>query len=114
LTTQAFETLYRRILELSATHAKGRLLVTLGGGYEARVVARVWTILVLTLLEQPLPDVLPDAWIARWRALLGPQAPRRLHDPVPPHPPIPGEELRHRHNQETLARLLDSLGRYWL
>lgn len=113
LTTQTFETLFRRILDLASDSAKGRLLVTLGGGYEAKVVARVWAILALTLLERPLPDVLPEAWVARWRHLLGPQAPRRLHDPVPPHPPIPGEELRHRHNQDSVSRLLDSLGRYW-
>ena len=114
LTTQAFETLHRRILELADQYAKGRLLVTLGGGYEARVVARVWAILVLTLLERPLPEALPEAWVARWQDLLGPHPPKRLQDPVPPHPPVPGEDLRHRHNQDNLARLLDSLSRFWL
>ena len=114
LTTQAFETLHRRVIELADQYAKGRLLVTLGGGYEARVVARVWAILVLTLLDRPLPEALPEAWVARWLPLLGPHPPRFLQDPVPPHPPIPGEDLRHRHNQDNLARLLDSLSRFWL
>ena len=114
LTTQTFETLYRRILELARVHAQGRLLVTLGGGYEAQVVSRVWTILVLTLLGHPIPDRLPERWIERWRSHLGAHPPEHLHDPVPPHPPIPGEDLRHRHNQDTVSRLLETLGRYWL
>jgi acetoin utilization protein AcuC len=114
LTTQAFETLYRRVIDLSDQYAHGRLLVTLGGGYEARVVSRVWAILVLTLLGRPLPERLPEAWVTRWRSLLGEQPPLLLHDSVPPHPPIPGEDLRHRHNQDTVSRLLDALGRYWL
>ncbi len=114
LTTQAFERLYRRAMELADQHAHGRLLATLGGGYEAKVVARVWAILVLTLLGRPIPERLPPRWLARWQPLLGPEPPGCLHDPVPPYPPIPGAESRHRHNQDTLARLLDSLGRYWL
>jgi acetoin utilization protein AcuC len=45
LTTQAFETLYRRILKLADSHTKGRVLFTLGGGYDTQVAARVWSIL---------------------------------------------------------------------
>ena len=113
LTTQAFQALYRRTLELAERHAQGRLLVTLGGGYEAHVVARTWAILALTLLDRPVPDRLPAPWLERWRALLGPAAGPGLHDPVPPFPPIEGAELRARHNRDTVSRLLDSLSRYW-
>ena len=65
LTTQAFETLYRRILTLAGEHTQGRVLFTLGGGYEAQVVARVWTILYLTLMDLPIPEALPGPWLAR-------------------------------------------------
>lgn len=114
LTTQTFQALYDRILGLAATHAQGRTLFTLGGGYEAQVVARVWTILYLTLMDLPIPEVLPEAWLDRWRHLLGPEAGRTLHDPVPAYPELPGRDERNRRNRDVVARLTDSLFRYWM
>jgi len=113
LTTQAFETLYRRILQLAGEHTQSRVLFTLGGGYEAQVVARVWTILYLTLMDLPIPELLPEAWLARWEHLLGPEVGRTLHDPVPAYPEFPGREERSRRNRDVVDRLLDSLLRYW-
>ena len=113
LTTQTFEALYRRVLDLAQRHAQGRLLVTLGGGYEARMVARVWSILILTMLGLPVPERLPAAWIERWRALLGPEPLTHLHDPVPAFGPLPGREIRSHHNRDTVARLVDAMSRYW-
>jgi acetoin utilization protein AcuC len=113
LTTRDFQGLYQRILKLASEHAQGRLLVTLGGGYEAQAVARVWAILALTMLGLPLPEALPSAWIERWRHLLVDAVPATLHDPVPPFPPIPGSEARARHNRDTVARLIDSRARLW-
>lgn len=114
LTTQAFQTLYRRILELAEAHTKGRVLFTLGGGYEAQVVARVWTILYLTLMDLPIPEDLPGEWLKRWKQLLGPEAGRTLHDPEPAFPELPGREERARRNRDVVGRLRDSLLRYWL
>jgi acetoin utilization protein AcuC len=113
LTTQAFETLFRRILQLADAHTKGRVLVTLGGGYEAQVVARVWTILYLTMMELGIPRELPAEWLERWRRLLGPEVGHTLHDPVPAFPELPGREERARRNRDVVGRLLDSLLRYW-
>ena len=113
LTTQAFEALYRRIITLASAHTKGRVLVTLGGGYEAQVVARVWTILYLTLMDLPIPEDLPPEWLERWQHLLGPEVGRTLHDPVPAFPEFPGREDRTRRNRDVVGRLLDSLLRYW-
>ncbi len=114
LTTQAFQTLYRRILELTDAHTKGRVLMTLGGGYEAQVVARVWTILYLTLMDLPIPEDLPREWLERWKHLLGPEVGRTLQDPKPAFPELPGREERARRNQDVVGRLRDSLLRYWL
>jgi acetoin utilization protein AcuC len=113
LTTQAFETLFRRILQLADAHTKGRVLVTLGGGYEAQVVARVWAILCLTMMELPVPQELPVEWLERWQTLLGPEVGHTLHDPVPAFPELPGREERARRNRDVVGRLLDSLLRYW-
>lgn len=114
LTTQAFETLFHRILQLATTHTKGRILVTLGGGYEAQVVARVWTILYLTMLGFPLSMELTGAWLEQWRTLLGPKVGHTLHDPVPAYPELPDREERARRNRDVVGRLLDSLLRFWL
>jgi acetoin utilization protein AcuC len=114
LTTQTFQALHRRILELAEAHTQGRVLVTLGGGYEAQVVARVWTILYLTLMDLPIPEDLPQDWLDRWQHLLGPEVGRTLHDPIPAYPELPGRAERNRRNQDVVARLLDSLVRYWL
>jgi hypothetical protein len=90
------------------------VLVTLGGGYEAQVVARVWTLLYLTMMELPIPTDLPQEWLQHWQTLLGPEVGRTLHDPVPAFPEFPGREERARRNQDVVGRLLDSLLRYWL
>jgi acetoin utilization protein AcuC len=112
LTTQNFQALYQRIIKLAADHAQGRLLVTLGGGYEAQAVARVWAILALTLLGLPLPERLPEDWVNRWRHLLGEEPPLTLQDLVPAFPAIPGAEKRARHNRDTVSRLIDSRARF--
>ncbi len=114
LTTQAFQALYQRVFELADTQARGRVLLTLGGGYEAQVVARVWAILYLTFLGLPLPEGLPDAWLNRWRHLLGPNAGRELHDPASAMPDLPGRETRTRRNRDVVSRLLDSVHRLWI
>lgn len=113
LTTQTFQALYQRVLKLAERHAQGRLLVTLGGGYEAQAVARVWAILALTLFDLPVPDQLPAEWVERWRHLLGETPPTSLQDPLPAFPPIPGAEKRRRHNRDTVARLIDARARFW-
>jgi acetoin utilization protein AcuC len=114
LTTQSFQALYQRILRLAGQYTKGRLLVTLGGGYEAQAVARVWAILASSMFESPLPELLPAGWVDRWRHLLGEDPPTHLQDPVPPFPPIPGSDKRSRHNRDTVARILESRSRFWL
>ncbi len=113
LTTRSFQGLFQRIARLADSHAEGRLLATLGGGYEAQAVARVWAILALTLGDQSLPERLPEGWLARWKDLLGDEVPPTLHDPEPAFPPIPGTEKRDRHNRDTVSRLIDSRARLW-
>ena len=77
------------------------------------MVARVWTILYLTLMDLPIPEALPGPWLARWQHLLGPEVGSTLHDPVPAYPEFPGREERSRRNRDVVDRLLDSLLRYW-
>jgi acetoin utilization protein AcuC len=114
LTTQAFQKLYQRIFDLADAHARGRVLLTLGGGYETQVVARVWTILYLTFMGLPIPERLPVEWLDRWRHLLGPDIGQHLHDPVSAIPDLPGRDARTRRNRDIVSRLLDSVRPWWI
>ena len=113
LTTQTFHTLYRRIFELAETHTQGRVLLTLGGGYEAQVVARVWTLLYLTMMDLPIPLELPAEWLHRWRDLLGPEVGSTLHDAAATIPIIPGGAARALRNRDVVSRLMASLIPGW-
>jgi acetoin utilization protein AcuC len=114
LTTQAFQTLFQRIFALADTHTRGRVLLTLGGGYEAQVVARVWTLLYLTMMELPVPKYLPAGWLESWQQLLGPGIGRELHDPASALADLPGHEARSRRNRDVVARLLESVRPHWV
>jgi acetoin utilization protein AcuC len=113
LTTRTYEQLFRRILGLADLHCAGRVLFTLGGGYSAQAAARVWALLYLTVNDLPVPDLLPDGWREAWARHLHPASFGTLHDPLPPHSPIPRREEIERHNRVVTARLRDALSRYW-
>lgn len=112
LTSHAFETLFRRILELAETHTEGRVVLTLGGGYDLDATVRLWAMLALLVQERPLPERLPEAWLARWQQRLEQPVTATLHDADPAidtgrRPTIA------QHNQETCQRLLEQATPYW-
>ncbi|HLJ33491.1 MAG TPA: GNAT family N-acetyltransferase, partial [Ktedonobacteraceae bacterium] len=54
--------------QLAHTYCGGRWVALGGGGYDQfRVVPRAWSILWAEMSQQPLPEQLPEGWIARWR-----------------------------------------------
>ncbi len=113
LTTQAYETLFKRILEYGEKYCRGRVLFTLGGGYDVRSVPRVWALLYLTVHGLPFPDELPPEWRRRWQEKLGTDLPAAMHDPETGGPPVPLREEISAHNRRVTERLLDSLMPYW-
>jgi acetoin utilization protein AcuC len=113
LTTQAYETLYRSLLELADRFCRGRALFTLGGGYDVGSVPRVWALLYLTLHGLPVAQELPGSWRRRWGERLGVELPVALHDSNPAYPTIPQSDEIAAHNRTVTARLLDSLMPYW-
>lgn len=80
LTSHAYEHLFRRLLELSAGHAAGRVLLTLGGGYDLDATVRMWAMLYHLVWEYPLPKRLPSAWLRRWDERLNTSITQTLHD----------------------------------
>jgi len=114
LTTQDFERLYDRIFQMADRLCKGRLLMTLGGGYSLTATSRIWTLLYLKFFGLPLPQQLPESWRSRWENRLGKRMPRFLHDPNPAYKPIPRKAQIVQHNRELIRRLLDAVSADWL
>ncbi|MFB3131812.1 MAG: acetoin utilization protein AcuC [Rhodothermales bacterium] len=112
LTSHAYETLFRRILELAGTHTEGRVVLTLGGGYDLDATVRVWAMLALLVQERPLPERLPEAWLARWQQRLEQPVTSTLHDPDRAVA-IARRAAIEQHNRETCQRLLEKAAPYW-
>ncbi|HSD63212.1 MAG TPA: acetoin utilization protein AcuC, partial [Ignavibacteriaceae bacterium] len=55
LTTQDFEKIFRKVVELVKSKCKGRALFTFGGGYSIPAVFRIWTILYNILSNYEIP-----------------------------------------------------------
>jgi acetoin utilization protein AcuC len=112
LTSKDYEALFHRLVALAERHTKGRLLVTLGGGYSLDAVTRVWAILGLVLWDQPVPDTVPEGWRRRWAPMLGEGVPEAMHDASVE--PGPRHEEIDSHNRQTADRLLDAVAPLWL
>ena len=80
LTSRAYETLFRRILNLAEIYTEGRVVLHLGGGYNLDATVRVWTLLALLVQNHDLPERLPEAWLHRWQPLADHPLTPTLHD----------------------------------
>lgn len=112
LTSRAYETLFRRILDLVDTHADGRAVLTLGGGYDPDATVRMWAMLYLIVHDLPLPDALPQEWLDRWREALGTSLTDTLHDPASTRD-IPRRPAIEQQNVQVSKRLLEMAAPYW-
>jgi acetoin utilization protein AcuC len=113
LTTRDYEKLFRALVDVGRESCGGRMIFTLGGGYDLASVPRVWALLYLVLHDLPLPDTLPEAWRERWQEKLGTVLPAHLHDSNPGYPPVERREEISSRNRAVTDRLLDSLMPYW-
>lgn len=95
MTLPGYERLYGRIVALSDEVCEGRLVACGGGGYAwEHVVPRAWTLLAGALTGTPLPDSMPEQWLADAH-LPGVEIPRLLRQDEPPALSIRSEdELR--------------------
>src|SRR5438874_11911171 len=70
LTLRGIQAQLKLAHQLAHAYCQGRWVALGGGGYDLyRVVPRAWSMLWSEMSEQPLPERLPDAWIARWRPM---------------------------------------------
>ena len=85
LSTRAYREAAKVLHGLAHNAAGGRWLATGGGGYQwARVVPRAWTIYFAEMSERPVPDELPESWLAIAREEAGPEVPDTLTEESPP------------------------------
>jgi acetoin utilization protein AcuC len=113
LTTQDFERIYRRVLEIADKYAKGNILITFGGGYSITATTRIWTIIYHIVNGLEIPDKLPEAWREKWREYSKDPIPRFLHDLPNPYDAIPRKPEIDRQNNEVIRRLLDAVSTDW-
>ncbi len=112
LTTRVYETLFRRILDLAGAHTEGRVVLTLGGGYDLDATVRIWAMLALLVQDRALPDRLPEAWFARWQQRLNQPLTPTLHDPNR-DVAIPHRATIEENNRQVCQRLLERAAPYW-
>ena len=97
---------------MAGAHTEGRVVLTLGGGYDLDATVRVWAMLALLVQERALPERLPDAWLARWQQRLEQPVTSTLHDSD--HAIDTGRRPAiEQHNRETCQRLLEKAAPYW-
>lgn len=112
LTTQAYATIFRRLLVLADTHAEGRLLCTLGGGYRLDAVSRIWTLLALIVLECEIPEAVPDGYRDRWQARLDDPLTPTLHDPDQDFE-VEAQSSIETRNRRTSEQVLEQAASHW-
>jgi acetoin utilization protein AcuC len=112
LTTFAFEHIFRQIHDLAQQHAHGRLLATLGGGYDPDPTARIWAMLTIILSGGSLPQKLPTSYLQKWETRLGRGLHRFLHDEVE-ELDHPGRGAAERQNRSSSKRLMELAPPLW-
>ena len=113
LTTQDFEVLYRRVLELAEKYTKGNILITFGGGYSVTATTRIWALIYHIIFGLDLPEKLPEAWRQKWSKHVKGEMPEFLHDPPNPYMEIPRKPEIESQNKEVVRRLLDAVSTDW-
>lgn len=116
LSVQGIAESYRRVVRLAERFCEGRLVATGGGGYDPyRTVPRLWALLWAVLSDKPLPQVVPEAWRARWQDALAAEA--RAELPLSfadaPWPPSPRRGAIAAANRLSAKRLLATLEPIW-
>ncbi len=114
LTTQDFEKIYRRVIELVNLYCKGKALFTFGGGYSITATPRIWILLYLILFELEIPERLPSDWRNYWQEKINNELPEFLHDTLPAFQPIARKAEINKHNRELIQRLMDAVVPYWI
>jgi len=113
LTTQDYEKIFHKIIDIANDSCNGNVLFTFGGGYSPIATPRVWTILYLIINNLTIPKRLPEVWRRRWQDEINNPIPEFLHDILPAFDKIPRQKEVKKINKETIQRLLDAVAGEW-
>jgi acetoin utilization protein AcuC len=104
--TNLFEQLARRVVDLAERHCHGRVIATGGGGYAIhQVVPRAWTLTWAALCGDEAPDRIPADWHEQVSREAGEAIPATLRDPPGSIPASPHQGDAQRANDVTVRAL---------
>jgi acetoin utilization protein AcuC len=109
LTTESYELAARTLHALAHELCGGRWLALGGGGYDWRVVPRVWTLLWAEIAGLQVPTTIPAAWIQRWQDRCPYPLPTTLRDDPAAFPPIMRRDDIAERNRRTVTLVLEGL-----
>lgn len=109
LTTQSYEVAARTLHALAHEVCEGRWLALGGGGYDWRVVPRVWALLWAEMAGLHVPEAIPPAWVERWQDRCPHPLPGTLRDDPAAFPPIMRRDEIAERNRRTVALVLEGL-----
>ncbi len=114
LTTQDYEKIFHKIIDIADESCNGNVLFTFGGGYSTIATPRVWAILYLIINNLEIPDQVPETWRNRWQRKVELPIPKTVHDVLPAFDKIPRKEEIRRINRDVIQRLMDAVaGKWW-
>ena len=108
LTTRGLQRAFQLLLDYADRFAAGRVLVTMGGGYDDVAAVRNWAILIHLLQGRPVPDQVPTTWLEGTRHAVS-AASMALHDDPEALPAIPDRDTMAAANRATVDRLIQLL-----
>ena len=79
-TSHGYETVIGRLRDLSSDICSLGWLAVGGGGYNPVNVARLWTLFLATILDEKIPDDIPDEFKTSCEALGFPNTPDKIRD----------------------------------
>ncbi|MFZ5768600.1 MAG: acetoin utilization protein AcuC, partial [Bacillota bacterium] len=109
LTTESYELAARTLHALAHELCGGRWLALGGGGYDWRVVPRVWTLLWAEIAGLQVPPAVPTSWVERWQDRCPQPLPHTMRDNRADLPAILRREQIADRNRATVASLLAGL-----
>lgn len=112
LTSEAYETIFGKLIDLATEHTDGRLLCTLGGGYHLDAVSRIWALLALTVQDLDYPNTLPQTWRDRWKDHTDDSLSPTLHDPDPKFN-ISRRPQIEKQNRRVSKQILELVAPHW-
>ena len=107
-TTESFAHAAKSLHSLAHKHCSGRWLAAGGGGYDFwRVVPRVWSALWAEMLEESVPERVPQHWLEKYKKFPKVSLPETMKDDPAAFPPKPRRDEISEKNILTVEKTMN-------